>query len=90
MAKRKKSPQRDRSDPVWTAFPNLGIYALTFDDDAVIQLLAAAVEREGSQVAFARRHGFDRSHLNQILRGRRGVTEAVLKALSLRKVYAPE
>jgi hypothetical protein len=49
---------------------NIGTYALTFDHDEVVQLLKAAVEREGNQVAYAKRHGLDRSHLNQILNGK--------------------
>jgi hypothetical protein len=90
MAKRQKSRQTDRSDPVWIALCHLGTDALTFDHSAAIQLLAAAVEREGSQVAFARRHGLDRSHLNQILGGKKSLNPAILKALRLRKVYAPD
>jgi len=57
------------------------------DDDEVRALLRAAVEREGNQVAFARRHGFDRAHLNMILSGKRGLSNKVIAALSLRKVY---
>ena len=39
----------------------LGIHSLIFDNDEVIQLLRAAIEREGSQNAFAKRHGIDRN-----------------------------
>jgi transcriptional regulator with XRE-family HTH domain len=60
---------------------NLGTYSLIFDDDEVIRLLSAAVQREGSQDAFARRYGIDRSHLNQILSGKKSVNTAVMKAL---------
>ena len=66
---------------------DLGRHALTFDDDEVVQLLRAAVEREGSQVAFARRHGLDRVHLNMILKGKKPVTEKISKVLGLCKVY---
>jgi DNA-binding transcriptional regulator YdaS (Cro superfamily) len=52
--------------------------------------MRAAVEREGNQTAFARRYGVERSGLNMILKGKRPVTNAVVKALGLRKVYAPE
>jgi DNA-binding transcriptional regulator YdaS (Cro superfamily) len=69
---------------------NLGTHSLIFDNDEVIRLLSAAVQREGSQDAFARRHGIDRSHLNQILSGKKSVNTAVMKALRLRKVYAPK
>ncbi len=37
----------------------MGIHSLIFDDGEVIQLLRAAIEREGTQDAFARRHGID-------------------------------
>ena len=43
---------------------NIGTYALTFDHDEVVQLLRAAVEREGNQGAFARRHGIGRPRLS--------------------------
>jgi len=68
----------------------LGAHSLVFDDDEVIQLLSAAVQREGTQDAFARRHGLDRTHLNQILNGKKQINTRVLKALGLRKVYSPE
>jgi DNA-binding phage protein len=68
----------------------LGAHSLIFDDDEVIQLLSAAVQREGTQDAFARRHGINRTHLNQILNGKKSVNAAVMKALRLRKVYAPK
>jgi hypothetical protein len=43
---------------------DLGVSARVFSDNEVRQLLRAAVERAGSQVAFAKRHGIDRAHLN--------------------------
>jgi hypothetical protein len=87
MAYRKTSPRLD--DAVSLAGElRLGSYSLIFDDDEVIQLLRAAVEREGNQGAFARRHGINRSHL--ILNGKRDATGIVVKALLLRKVYAPK
>ena len=52
MAKRSKSSVLIAS--------NLGRHALVFDEDDIVHLLRAAVEREGSQSAFARRHGVDR------------------------------
>jgi len=68
----------------------LGSRSLIFNDDEVVHLLRAAVEREGSQVAFAKRYGIERTNLNQMLNRKKGVSRAVLKALGLRKVYAPE
>jgi hypothetical protein len=49
----------------------LGTRSLIFDDREVIQMLRAAIEGVGSQDAFARRHGIDRTHLNQILSGKK-------------------
>jgi DNA-binding phage protein len=68
----------------------LGTRSLIFDDHEVIQLLRAVIERVGSQDAFARRHGMDRTHVNQILSGKKSVNTAVMRALRLRKVYAPK
>jgi transcriptional regulator with XRE-family HTH domain len=57
------------------------------NDDDVLRLLRAAVEREGSQAAFAKRYGLDRAHVNSALNGRRRVSASLVKALGLRKVY---
>ena len=57
------------------------------DDDDVIHLLRAAVKREGSQAAFAKRYGLDRGTMNSILNGKRRVSAPLLKAFGLRKVY---
>ena len=65
----------------------LGFHALVFNQDEVARLLRAAVEREGSQSAFAKRHGVDRVLVNMILNGKRPVTDTIAKALGLRKVY---
>jgi len=65
----------------------LGRPARVLDDSDVLLLLRAAVEEEGNQLAFARRHRLNRAHLNMILNGRRPVTDKVVKALGLRKMY---
>jgi len=80
-------PTRKADSAAWLASSNLGRHALIFDDDEVVQLLRAAVEREGSQVAFARRHGLERTQLNQILTGKRSVSAKFVEALGLQKVY---
>jgi DNA-binding phage protein len=67
-----------------------GRRVLAFDNHEVVQLLQAAIDREGNQTAFAQRHGLERSGLNMILRGKRPVSDAVMKALGLRKLYVPE
>jgi hypothetical protein len=61
----------------------LGTSARVFDDSEVRQLLRAAVEREGTQVAFAKRHRLDRTHLNQVLKGKSRIGRSVLKCLGL-------
>jgi DNA-binding transcriptional regulator YdaS (Cro superfamily) len=63
---------------------------LVLNDDDVFHLLKAAVEREGSQAAFAKRYDVNRSELNSILNGRRRVSASLVKALGLRKVYVAE
>ena len=65
----------------------IGSAGVIFDDNDVIRLLRAAVEREGSQTAFARRHGIERTTINAILSGKRPVTESVANALGLRRTY---
>jgi hypothetical protein len=68
--------------PSWTADR-----LCVLDDDDIVHLLRAAVKREGSQAAFARRHGVDRGTMNSILNGKRRVTATLLKTFGLRKVY---
>jgi hypothetical protein len=45
---------------------------------------------EGGQTAFAKCHGVDRVPVNMILNGKRPVSDAIAKALGLRKVYVVE
>jgi hypothetical protein len=47
------------------------------EDDDVVRLLAAAVEREGGQRAFARRYGVDRIRINRTLSGKVPVGRAI-------------
>jgi hypothetical protein len=68
----------------------LGSNALVFDDDDVVHLLRVAVEREGTQNAFAKRYGIERVYLNMVLNGKRPVASAIVKALGFRKVYVAE
>jgi DNA-binding phage protein len=70
---------------------NFGRRAVIFEELEVIELLRAAVVREGSQTHFARRHGIDRVQVNRLLKGRKmNVTAAIAKALGLRMVFAAE
>ena len=84
-----KKPRRTPAGEMWLA-SGLGREGRIFEERDVIQLLKSAIEREGDQGAFARRHGIDRSHLNQIVNRKKQINEAVMKSLGLRKVYAPE
>jgi hypothetical protein len=68
----------------------LGSQMLAFNDDDVVRLLRAAIEHEQNQAAYARRYGIERTGLNAILRGKRPVSDAVIKTLGLRKIYVPE
>jgi hypothetical protein len=60
---------------------------MVFEEDDVVRLLSAAIEREGGQTAFAKRHGLDRSGINMILHRKKRVNDSVAAALGLRRVY---
>jgi hypothetical protein len=63
---------------------------LVLNDDDVADLVKAAVKREGSLSAFAKRHGVDRTDLSAYLNGRRGMSASLAKALGLRRVWVVE
>jgi hypothetical protein len=69
---------------------DLGRKAFVFDEDEVVNLLRAAVDRQGSQIAFADHYGVDRANVSAVLNGRRRITGSLIKALGLRKVYSIE
>jgi hypothetical protein len=85
MTGRRKRPYRKA--PEVLAKSNLGKHARIFEQEEVLLLLRQAVELEGSQLAFSKRHPVDRAHLNFVLHGKRGLSEKFLKLLGLRKVY---
>jgi hypothetical protein len=66
----------------------LGTVEFVFDDNDLVQLLRVAIEHEGSQMAFAKHHGINRTYLNMVLSGKKPVGDAIAAALGLRKVYA--
>lgn len=66
---------------------DLGTQARVFTETEVRQLLQAAVERAGTQVAFAKRFDLDRTHLNQVLKGKSRVSGSLLECLGLRKAF---
>lgn len=53
----------------------------------VIRLLREEVERVGGQVAWSKKMGINRAHLNLVLNGRRPPSENILAALNLDTVY---
>jgi plasmid maintenance system antidote protein VapI len=63
---------------------------LVLNDHDIVDLLKAAVKREGSQSAFAMRYNVNRTELNSILNGRRRISASIAKALGLRRVYVVE
>ena len=66
---------------------DLGFDARVFDKEDVIRLLAAAVESEAGQTAFAKHHGINRVYLNMIFNRKRPVSDSIAGAVGLRKVY---
>jgi hypothetical protein len=85
MQPRRKSAHRNTAELLTNK--DLGWDARVFEDSDVVELLRASVEREGNQMAFAKRHGLNRAHLNFVLRGKRPPSSNVVDILGLRKVY---
>ena len=65
----------------------LGHLAVVFEEKDIVLLLRAAVEWEGGQAAFAKRHKLDRSRISRILSGQLRTSEAIANALGLRRAY---
>jgi len=61
--------------------------AVVFDEDDLVRLLRAAVEREGGQTAFAKCYKVDRTRVNGILSRQLRASGAIAKALGLRRAY---
>jgi DNA-binding phage protein len=85
-----RNPRYRKSNSELLAGSYLGKNGRFFDDADVVQLLREAVDREGSISAFAKRAGLHRVAVNNILNGRRPVSQRLAKALGLRKVYVAE
>ena len=66
---------------------NLGRRERVFDEDEAFIFLKAAIEREGSLIAFAEHSGVNHTYVSHVLRGRYPIAGAIIKALGLRKVY---
>jgi DNA-binding transcriptional regulator YdaS (Cro superfamily) len=67
----------------------LGSYTRVFDDDEVLKLLHSSVKSAGGQIAFSKKTGVERSHLNMVLNGKRRLSPSIIDALNPRVVYAP-
>jgi transcriptional regulator with XRE-family HTH domain len=48
-----------------------------------VELLRAAVDKAGTQTAFAKKHGISIAYVNDVLQGRRQPGDKILKALGL-------
>jgi hypothetical protein len=70
------------SKPTWKAGD-----LLLLNDDDVADLVRAAVKREGSQAAFAKRYGIDRTDVSAFLNGRRGISASLARAFGIRRVW---
>ena len=57
------------------------------DEEGVLRMLRADVERTGSQRRWARHYGSDRAALNMVLLSKKPLTIAIIKALNLKTVY---
>jgi hypothetical protein len=66
---------------------NFGRPGIIFDEEDVIRLLRIAIERDGSQAAWARRRSIQRPTINAMLSGRIPVSKTVADALGLRRTY---
>ena len=88
MTKRKKSQSGGEQKTLPPS--NSGQRPVLYDEEDVIRLLRAAVKREGTQTAFAKRYGVDRARVNRVLQRKLRVYDPIAKALGLRKVYVAE
>ena len=63
------------------------IHTIALSSSDVVDLLRTAIEREGSQSAFAKHHGINRTYVNMVLSGKRPVGDSIAEALGLHKAY---
>jgi hypothetical protein len=79
---------KPKKSDYWTRrSKKLGRRERVFDDDEAFILMKAAIEREGSSLAFAERCGVDRTYISHVLRGRHPLGAPIIKGLGLRRVY---
>ena len=58
-----------------------------FELEDVILLLRSEVERAGSQMAWAKKTGINRTTINMVLNDRKLPTKKIIRALKLRMVF---
>ena len=63
---------------------------LVLNDKDVLDLVRAAIKREGNQSAFAKRHRIERTDISAFLNGRKGLSASVAKAFGIRRVWVVE
>jgi hypothetical protein len=80
--------QRQSSGHVRLKPPRKADDLLVLDGEAVVDLLRATIEREGSQTAFAKHHRINRAYVNMVLNGKKPVGDAIAEALGLHKVWS--
>ena len=56
----------------------------------IVQLLRSEVEEAGGQVAWAKKHGLDRTIVNKVMHRARPPTEGIIRALGLRIVVVSD
>lgn len=54
-------------------------------EQEVIEMLKAAVDAAGGQRAFARLHGLSAGYVNDVLRGKRGLSDRILKTIGVKR-----
>jgi len=61
--------------------------AVFLSERDVLRMLRKAVEEAGNQSEWSRRTGIERTYLNQVLQGRKKISQRILKALKLKKIF---
>jgi hypothetical protein len=66
---------------------DFGHPGIIIDEENVVRLLRAEIEKDGSQAAWARRRRIERANVNAMLSGRIPISKTVADALGLRRTY---
>jgi hypothetical protein len=60
------------------------------EHEEIVQLLWREVQKAGTQTAWAKRNGVDRTELNRVLHHSKPPTQAIIRALGLRTVIVTD